>query len=51
MATTAMACMGFLHHLVKPATLMFMMMVPVFMILLIITEKLVIMNSIAGTFL
>jgi hypothetical protein len=44
MATTAMACMGFLHHLVKPVTVMFMMM-PVFMILLVI------MNSIAGTFL
>ena len=50
MATTAMACMGFLHHLVKPVTVMFMMM-PVFMIMLIITEKLVIMNSIAGTLL
>jgi len=42
--------MGFLHHLVKPVTVMFMM-VPVFMILLIITEKIFIMNSIAGTFL
>jgi hypothetical protein len=36
--------------IVKPVTVMFMML-PVFMILLIITEKLVIMNSIAGTFL